>query len=179
MFVICDPSRYFRVQKRIDAFYKLLVKDSLDREDVEAMEKEKAKNSHEVWQMFRDSNGIYYSFIAKALIQLVFGGTIALLLLWIRFFGLSGEDIKCRVFTQHYVCVVPLASFYASIVIVANMSTIGFLCCSLFTLLWMLFPRFVSSTQAAVQCLLRLDLSQVVSLPPLHAAELRARRQGH
>ena len=45
--------RYFRVQKKMDTFYKLLVKDSLDREDVEAMEKENIKKSHEIQQMFR------------------------------------------------------------------------------------------------------------------------------
>ena len=42
------PLRYYRVNKKIEAFYKLLVKDSLDREDVEAMEKDNAKNAHEV-----------------------------------------------------------------------------------------------------------------------------------
>ncbi len=88
-----DAFRYFCVQKRMDAFYKLLVKDSLDREDVEAMEKEKVKNSYEVWQMFRDSNGIYYSYIAKSLILLVFGTGIAALMIWILIWGVTGEEV--------------------------------------------------------------------------------------
>ena len=34
----------------MSSFYKLLVKESLDREDVEAMEKENIKDCHEIVQ---------------------------------------------------------------------------------------------------------------------------------
>ena len=85
--------RYFRVQKRMDAFYKLLVKDSLDREDVEALEKEKAKGSYEVWQMFRDSNGIFHSYVAKSVIQLTVGTGIGAMLIWILVWGVTGEEV--------------------------------------------------------------------------------------
>ncbi len=88
--------RYFRVQKSMDAFYKLLVKDSLDREDVEALEKEKVKNSYEVWQMFRDSNGIYHSYLAKSVILLALGIVIAALLLWVLMWGVTGEEVGAR-----------------------------------------------------------------------------------
>ena len=35
----------------MNSFYKLLVKESLDREDVEAMEKENVKDCHEIVQV--------------------------------------------------------------------------------------------------------------------------------
>ena len=40
--------RILRVRQRIKSFYDLLVKDSLNREDVEEMEEQKTKNFHEV-----------------------------------------------------------------------------------------------------------------------------------
>jgi hypothetical protein len=75
--------RFFKVGKRMDAFYKMLVKDSLDREDVEDMEKEKLKSSYEILQMFRDSNGIYHSFISESVIQLVLGCLINFLFTYV------------------------------------------------------------------------------------------------
>ena len=56
---------YFRVEKRLESFYKLLVKESLDREDVEAMEKENIKDCHEILQMFRDSKGVLKYFVTS------------------------------------------------------------------------------------------------------------------
>ena len=41
---------FFKAEKRMSSFYKLLVKESLDREDVEAMEKENIKDCHEIVQ---------------------------------------------------------------------------------------------------------------------------------
>ena len=67
----------------MDQFYKLMVKDSLDREDVENMEKEKMRSSYEIVQLFRDSNGIYHSFISESVIQLIFGAVVDLLLIWV------------------------------------------------------------------------------------------------
>ena len=67
----------------MDQFYKLMVKDSLDREDVEDMEKEKMRSSYEIVQLFRDSNGIYYSFISESVIQLILGAIVDLLLIWV------------------------------------------------------------------------------------------------
>ena len=99
----------------MEAFYKLLVKDSLAREDVEAMEKENLKNFHEIQQMFQDSNGIYHSYITKSTIQIVIGSLISALLIWIYVYGLSGEDVFCTVFERQYVCVVPLARFYSKV----------------------------------------------------------------
>ena len=68
----------------MDQFYKLMVKDSLDREDVEDMEKEKMRSSYEIVQLFRDSNGIYYSFISESVIQLILGVIVDLLLIWVK-----------------------------------------------------------------------------------------------
>ena len=67
----------------MDQFYKLMVKDSLDREDVENMEKEKMRSSYEIVQLFRDSNGIYHSFISESVIQLILGAIVDLLLIWV------------------------------------------------------------------------------------------------
>jgi hypothetical protein len=44
----------------MNSFYKLLVKESLDREDVDAMEKENIKDCHEIVQVRKGSsiNGV-------------------------------------------------------------------------------------------------------------------------
>ena len=123
----------------MDSFYKLLIKDSLDREDMEAFEAEKLKNSHEILQMFRESNAVYHSFIAKSMIQLSLGSVLLLLVGWILLYGLAPEDIECEVFQQHYICVVPLATFYYKIVTVSMMAMIGYLLCNLWTLVWVVF----------------------------------------
>ncbi len=65
----------------MNSFYKLLVKESLDREDVEAMEKENIKDCHEIVQMFRKSNGVYHSYLCRTFVQMVIGSGIGLVLL--------------------------------------------------------------------------------------------------
>ena len=81
----------------MDQFYKLMVKDSLDREDVENMEKEKMRSSYEIVQLFRDSNGIYHSFISESVIQLILGAIVDLVLIWVivtslrKYFALTEE----------------------------------------------------------------------------------------
>ena len=50
--------------------------------------------------MFRDSNGVYQAMIAKSVIQLVLGGCICLILMWIQLSGLADEDISCEVFDR-------------------------------------------------------------------------------
>ena len=42
----------------MNVFYNLMIKESLNREDVEALEKDNYKNSHEILQMFRESNAM-------------------------------------------------------------------------------------------------------------------------
>ena len=57
--------RLFQVEKKFEAFYHLLCKESLDREDVEAMEKENLKDCHELVQMFRGSKQIKKFILAR------------------------------------------------------------------------------------------------------------------
>ena len=80
MTLSCDFS-FFKAEKRMNSFYKLLVKESLDREDVDAMEKENIKDCHEIVQMFRQSNGIFHSFLCRTSVQLVIGSCIGLVLI--------------------------------------------------------------------------------------------------
>ena len=120
----------------MDTFYKLLVKDSLDREDVEEMEKEKQRNSYEVLQMFRESNGIYCSFIAESVLQLVFGSLIDSVLIWTQVHFMAPEIIGCEFQGQNYFCIVPLATFYAKILGVAIVMISVYLICNVYTLAW-------------------------------------------
>lgn len=113
----------------------------MEREDVEALEKDKARNRHEILQMFRESNGIYLSYISKSVIQIVAGSLIATGLLWLQFKGLSGEEIDCLVFDKMYTCVVPLAGFYARIVASSNVCILIFIICNVYFLFWMKIPR--------------------------------------
>ncbi|XP_059092608.1 uncharacterized protein LOC131887897 isoform X2 [Tigriopus californicus] len=176
--------RFFGVLKRMNAFYTLLVKDSLDREDVEAFEKEKARSSHEILQMFRDSNGIYFAFIAKSIIQLGFGLLIASGLVFLQCFGLSQEEIHCQVFSQHYLCVVPLARFYRLIVVLATTAMFGYVVCTLYTLLWITcsshlssFHRFMGECQDYVRKCIH-EPTNVKHHVPKPVAEFLGRQSG-
>jgi len=137
--------RYFRVQKKMDTFYNLIVKESLDREDVEAMMREKSRASYELKQMFTESRGIRDAFIAKGIIQLIVGGAITALLLWILLFGLAPEQVACHFSDKVYVCVVPLANFYYDVVLVANVAVMSFEICNSYTLLWVSCPHHFCS----------------------------------
>lgn len=125
-------------------FYSLLVKESLDREDVEAMEKENLKDCHEIIQIFRESRSVSRYLLTRAITQLVVGTAILMALLWIFSYGLVGSHMPCQVFGRHYTCVVPLANFYYCICLTALASIVGFLACCAYKLLWFLLPHFLS-----------------------------------
>ena len=86
----------------MDQFYKLMVKDSLDREDVENMEKEKMRSSYEIVQLFRDSNGIYHSFISESVIQLILGAIVDLVLIWVMIHG-DLFNLKIQTFNNNHI----------------------------------------------------------------------------
>ena len=135
---------YFRVEKRLESFYKLLVKESLDREDVEAMEKENIKDCHEILQMFRDSKGVLKYFVTRAVIQLTVGVLLCVLLIWIFNYHLMGSELKCEALGLHHTCIVPLANFYYAILTGALVSAHGFVACCIYKLTWILFTERMS-----------------------------------
>ena len=141
---ILSSHSYFRVEKRLDSFYSLLIKESLDREDVEAMEKENLKDCHEILQMFRNSKGVSKYMVTRALIQLMVGSLLCVLLLWIFTYSLVGPEINCEVLNLHYVCIVPLASFYYGVLATALFSSHGFVACCIYKLIWFSIPNIMS-----------------------------------
>ena len=48
--------------------------------------------------MFCCSNAAYHSMLAKSVIQLILGGGMSMVLMWIQLKGLAEEDITCEVF---------------------------------------------------------------------------------
>jgi len=137
---------YFRVEKRLASFYSLLVKESLDREDVEAMEKENLKDCHEILQMFRNSKSVLKYMITRGVIQLFVGTLLCILLLWIFTCKLMGREMECEALNLHYVCIVPLAQFYYCILVAALFSAHGFVA-------FMLLPTFTKIQQLSLYSL--------------------------
>ena len=88
--------RIFQVEKKIETFYNLLCKESMEREDVEAMEKENLKDCHEIVQMFRGSNGVKKFMIARALTQFTVGFLLCLTLWWVYINGLVSTQMPCE-----------------------------------------------------------------------------------
>ena len=88
--------RIFQVEKKIETFYNLLCKESMEREDVEAMEKENLKDCHEIVQMFRGSNGVKKFMITRALTQFTVGSALCLTLWWVYINGLVSTQMPCE-----------------------------------------------------------------------------------
>ena len=57
--------RLFKTEKRLEEFYSLLIKESLDREDVNSLEKENVRDLHEIRQAFRNRNNCYKSYLYR------------------------------------------------------------------------------------------------------------------
>ena len=120
------------------------MKESLDREDVETMEKENLKDCHEILQMFRNSKGVSKYMVTRALIQLVVGSLLCGLLIWIFTYGLMGPEMTCEALGLHHICIVPLASFYYVILLTAMLSAHGFVACCIYKLIWITIPEWMS-----------------------------------
>ena len=157
--------QYYKIEKRMDKFYHMLLQESLDynREDVEAIEKDNLKDCHEILQMFRDSNDVYAALLTRSVIQLVVGGLICLLTTWIFQYGLCQSNISCEVFSKHYVCVVPLANFYWYIVLTATICITGYVTLVIYNLMWLMcknispFYEFMNETYEHINNALPLE----------------------
>jgi len=135
---------YFRVEKRLNSFYSLLVKESLDREDVEQMERENMKDCHEILQMFRNSKGVTKYLVTRAVVQLSVGILLCALLIWIYLYHLMGPEIKCEALGMHHSCIVPLSSFYYAVLMGSLLASHGFLACCIYKLIWIAFVERMS-----------------------------------
>jgi hypothetical protein len=49
---------------------------------------------------------------------------------------LSGTDISCELFGRHYTCVVPLADFYWTIVLLSCLAMFLYVFCAAYNLVW-------------------------------------------
>ena len=128
----------------MNSFYSLLVKESLDREDVEAMEKENMKDCHEILQMFRNSKGVTKYLVTRAVVQLTVGILLCALLIWIFNYHLMGPELKCEALGLHHTCIVPLAHFYYAVLLGALIASHGFLACCVYKLIWISFIEWMS-----------------------------------
>ena len=55
----------YQDEGRMDMFFKLLVQESKDTEDVAKLEKDNVKDLHEIRQAFRKSSGSFKSYLYR------------------------------------------------------------------------------------------------------------------
>ena len=108
------------------------------------MEKDNLKDCHEILQMFRNSKGVTKFYVTRAFIQLLVGGLLCVLLLWIFTTYLMGPEMKCEALGLHHICIVPSASFYYAVLLTAIVSAHGFVACCIYKLIWILYPDRMS-----------------------------------
>jgi len=55
-------------------------------------------------------------------------------------YNLSNTDFDCDLFGKSYICVVPLANFYWTIVLLSVISMVIYCFCIVYNFIWMTFP---------------------------------------
>ena len=105
--------RFYNSEQLLANLYFSLVKTSLDREDVETLEKENIKNSHEIRQAFRHSTKATDSYRYRTIAELI--ASIVLLVFFCGVNGIKGLNkplFDCDVHGVLFKCVIPNSRFY-------------------------------------------------------------------
>ena len=63
---------------------------------------------------------------ARTVTQLVVGLCLSVVLWWVYLYGMASPNTHCELYGRHYTCIVPLANFYATIVVAAMVAVHGF-----------------------------------------------------
>ena len=94
----------------MDQFYKLLVKESLEREDVSKLKGENIKDCHEIEQTFKTSNGCYLSYLYRTALEIIGSVLLAgLFSLYNNTYGIGIPFFDCEVYGFIFECIVPNA----------------------------------------------------------------------
>lgn len=92
----------------MNQFYLLLVKESLNNENVAELAKDNIKDCHEIEQAFKTSNDCYTSYFYRTLLEIV--GSTLLALLFSFYYGSAGIGVPffdCTVYGYLFECIVP------------------------------------------------------------------------
>ena len=57
--------RMYKTEEKMNQFYHLLVKESLNNEDVAALSRDNVRDCHEIDQAFKTSNDCYKSYVYR------------------------------------------------------------------------------------------------------------------
>jgi len=92
----------------MNKFYLLLVKESLNNEDVAKLAKENVKDCHEIEQAFKTSNRCYASYFYRTLLEIL--GSSALAVMFSFYWdsnGIGRMMFDCHLEANVYQCIVP------------------------------------------------------------------------
>ena len=103
--------RVFSTERRQNVLYNSLLKSSLEREDVQELERETARKSFEVYQNLRKSQSLYKAHYWKG------WASLCIILCLLVFYSTFEKDvtmsqISCRIHQVPFICVVSNTKFF-------------------------------------------------------------------
>lgn len=106
--------RCFSTERRENVLYNSLLKSSLEREDVQELERETARKSFEVYQNLRKSQNLYKAYYWRGWATL---GTILCLLMFYSAFekDVGMSLISCHICQIPFICVLSNTKFFSVI----------------------------------------------------------------
>ena len=106
-------SRIYKSNEKLEQFYSLLLKDSLERDDVSKLEEEKKIKKHVILQAFKNSSICHKSSLYCTVFQLIASICLAAGLSTYRNAnGITQIMQECTVHKIGFLCVVPYSNFY-------------------------------------------------------------------
>ena len=101
----------FSTERRQNVLYNSLLKSSLEREDVQELERETARKSFEVYQNLRKSQSLYKAHYWKG------WASLCIILCLLVFYSTFEKDvtmsqISCRIHQVPFICVVSNTKFF-------------------------------------------------------------------
>ncbi len=92
----------------MNKFYLLLVKESLNNEDVAKLAKDNVRDCHEIEQAFKTSNQCYTSYFYRTLLEILM--SVALAVMFSFYWdsnGIGVQTFDCDVYGHFFLCIVP------------------------------------------------------------------------
>eukprot|EP00095_Tigriopus_kingsejongensis_P004020 maker-scaffold5_size1054832-snap-gene-1.15 protein:Tk04020 transcript:maker-scaffold5_size1054832-snap-gene-1.15-mRNA-1 annotation:"leucine-rich repeat-containing protein 8e" len=144
--------RMFKAGLKLDTFYNLLVKESLesttpiggfrDSDNLEMSELENSKAALEVSHSFNQSSNYFLSYLLRTLIEFLAASFLLAWLIWRGFPSIQKEEfIYCDVHGYHYECAGHPQQFYMYVLFMV-IAIIGlYLFCCFYNILWIIFPQ--------------------------------------
>ena len=132
----------YQVEDKMNKFYSLLVKESLNNEDVYNLAKDNVKDCHELEQAFKTSNACYSSYLYRTLLEILMSGLLALMFSF--YWGSAGIGVPffdCTVHNHVFQCIVPNSQFFLYTYVGSFVLIGAYLFCSVYNFLWIVSPK--------------------------------------